>query len=174
MSSITLLYNALPKAIFIALATLALVTTSPAHPVDKKTYPGVTCQAGPFALPGDLDYSIEGYVKNNASGSVWIVCPIVYDVFDEDRSTGLQGRGHGGISAEVRVHKADSFGVICELRSKDAHGVDERLQTQYTFESAGNRLVNFTNVEWFSGGYYVLACIVPPGHSIRSYHVYEH
>lgn len=174
MSSIILLYNALPKAICVALATLALVTTSPAHPVDKKTYPGATCQAGPFVSPGDLEYSIEGYVKNNASGAVYVVCPIVYDVVDEDRFPALQGIGHGGISAEVRVHKSDSFGLACELRSKAKHGEDERLQIQWNFGPAGNHTVNLTEVGWFSGGYYVLACIVPDGHSIRSYQVYEH
>ena len=142
--------------------------------MDKKTYPGATCQAGPFALPGDLEYSIEGYVKNNASGSVWVVCPIVYDVFDEDRLPELRGIGHGGISVEVRVHKSDHFGLGCELRSKGSHGRTEQLQTQWNFESAGNRNVNFTDVSWFTGGYYVLACIVPPGHSIRSYWVNEH
>ena len=174
MARITWLCTALSRAMFISLAPLVLVTTALAHPVDKKTYPGAQCQPGPFASPGDLEYNIKGQVRNIASGSVFVVCPIVYDVFDEDRSPGLRGIEHGGISATVRVDKVTADGLYCELQSRNAHGTSVLSQSQWNFDLAGNRTLTLPEVKWFTEGYYVLICILPPGHVIHSYHVVEH
>jgi hypothetical protein len=138
MASITWLGTALLRAIFISLAPLALVTTALAHPVDRKTYPGAQCQPGSFASPGDLEYNFEGHVTNTASGSVWVVCPIVYDVFDEDRAPEFRGIGHGGVSAQVRVNKVTAVGLYCELQSRDTHGTNMQSQSQWNFGLAGN------------------------------------
>lgn len=189
MANITWRGTALLRAIFISLAPLALVTTAlahlpdPANPggmsrvVEKKTYPGAQCQPGPFASPGDLEYSFEGHVTNTASGSVFIVCPIVYDVFDEDRAPEFRGIGHGGVSAQVRVNKVDAVGLYCELQSRDAHGTTMQSQSQWNFGPAGHHILTLPNVPWSPvgpEGYYVLTCILAPGHVIHSYHVVEH
>lgn len=176
--------GAVSKALLISFTSLAFATSAHAHPIDEKGYPGTSCQPGPSIPRESLEYSIEGFVtntnkdKNGQHASVWVVCPIIYDIFDVDRGPGFQGLGHGGVRVEVRINKTDAAALTCELRSKNDVGTNEDLEIASDTNGAGNHTLEIAQVNQFEGagkgGYYVLACQLPAGHSIRSYYVYEH
>jgi hypothetical protein len=183
MSRIVNLAGAVSKAMLISLA-LAAATSARAHPVDEKGYAGASCQPGPSIPRESLEYSIEGFVTNTNKdrdgqhASVWVVCPIIYDIFDVDREPALRGIGHGGVRVEVRVNKTDASTLRCELRSMNAFGTSENVQVTSDTSGAGNQTLAIAQVNQFDGagkgGYYVLACRLPAGHSLRSYYVFEH
>ena len=79
----------------------------------------------------------------------------------------------------ARREVAGSWGTLtCELRSKNDVGTNEDLEIASDTNGAGNHTLAIAQVNQFGGagkgGYYVLACQLPAGHSIRSYYVYEH
>jgi hypothetical protein len=169
------------KVVVISVA-VAVASSARAHPVDEKGYPGTMCQPGPSLPRESLEYGVDGSVTNTnkdngRNASVWVVCPILYDLFDVDRDPALRGVGHGGVRVEVRVNKTDGAALRCELRSKNAFGTDEHLSTA-SATGAGDEIVALSQVNQFDGegkgGYYVLACQLPAGDSIRSYYVFEH
>jgi hypothetical protein len=80
-----------------------------------------------------------------------------------------------GISAAyVRVNKTNDTGFFCEMKSRNGHSTAGSVESQWNFEGAGNRTITLNGpASGYISGFYLLSCIIPPGHTLLSYRVDE-
>lgn len=142
-----------------------IVFPQSSYATDVKEYPGSMCQSY-FGTGSDKITKTGGSrTYNNASGPMWITCPVVKDNFS----------GSNGIERAVvyiiRGSKAvDSF--YCQFRNTSVNGYLGSSDSDRTF-TIGNSLLSF-NVNWNLTGSYVFQCRVPKNSQIVSYKVYEY
>ncbi|MBD0345040.1 MAG: hypothetical protein ICV63_09515 [Coleofasciculus sp. Co-bin14] len=152
------------KALISTVAIFIASAASPAFADDRKTYPGNLCQPGPFATASTISYGLDGSVENTASGSIYVVCPVVRD--NTTNTTGLK-------QIQVQINKPSSTGTYCSFYSKSADGVNTFFNEKWNFEGSGNRIISLNVQKSYASGYYFIACILPPKAKVVSYIVNE-
>lgn len=146
------------SVILLMLAGVFASTT--AFAVDVKTYPGLSCQEVTGSQATDFS-RYSPYIRNNATSSRLVVCPIV-----RDNSTTLIGTA--AAYTNVRVYNAGGT-LWCYLDSSSPTGLvnwDFKSTTTVGYVTLPNDL----NVS-VADGYFNLYCSLPPSSRINGYKI---
>ena len=151
------------KIVFLSTAlAVVLVAASGAHAEDTKVYSGDACQTFFGDQAGDLFRNPQS-LHNQSDEYRLVICPIVRD--NTENLNGVE-------SAEIRVQSPLTLELVCYLQSRSALG--ELLEQDRGATTSQNVNVLPLDVDVSTiGGYYSLACELPPQGQIYGYSVTE-